>query len=81
MNMSERIQDQRPVYMGTFSKYIKTFENRIAYLENDIEDLAKKTRIYSRKIDEVNRLSKILFGSVVFITVAELAILMLQFLK
>ena len=48
--MSERIQDQRPVYMGTFSKYAKSFEGRIALLENDMEDLAKKTRISSRRI-------------------------------
>ena len=35
--MSEKIQDQRPVYMGTFSKYTRAFESRVALMENDVE--------------------------------------------
>ena len=78
MNMSERIQDQRPVYMGTFSKYVKSFEGRIALLENDMEDLAKKTRISSRRIDDISKMTKIFFGAMISITIVELAIIMLK---
>ena len=76
--MSERIQDQRPVYMGTFSKYAKSFEGRIALLENDMEDLAKKTRISSRRIDDISKMTKIFFGAMISITIVELAIIMLK---
>jgi cell division protein FtsL len=43
-----------------------------------MEDLAKKTRISSRRIDDISRMTKIFFGTMISITVVELAIIMLK---
>ena len=56
--MSERIQDQRPVYMGTFSKYTRAFESRVALLENDVEQHKKTIRRHVDRIEKVERFAK-----------------------
>lgn len=75
--MSER-QDQRPVYMGTFSKYTRAFESRVALMENDVEYHKKAIRIQINRIEKLERLGKIklIVGGITI-----LAILMLQFFK
>lgn len=37
--MSERTQDQRPVYMGTFSKQIRYFDSKIAEIKESVESI------------------------------------------
>ena len=78
--MSERNQDQRPVFMGTFSKYTRAFESRVAITENEIEDLSKKVRYYSKKADNLKLWMKISAGVAVTLAVGEIAILLLTFL-
>jgi hypothetical protein len=78
MNMSERIQDQRPVYMGTFSKYTRAFESRVALMENDVE---YHKRTIKRHIERIERLEKIAKYKLIGGGIILLAILMLQFLK
>ena len=56
--MSERNQDQRPVYMGTFSKYTRAFESRVAMLENDVEQHKKTIKRHIDRIERVERLAK-----------------------
>lgn len=75
--MSERIQDQRPVYMGTFSKYTRAFESRVALVENDVEYHKKVIKKHIEKIEKVERMAKytVITGATV-----TLAILMLHFL-
>lgn len=76
--MSERIQDQRPVYMGTFSKYTRAFESRVALMENDVE---YHKRTIKRHIERIERLEKIAKYKLIGGGIILLAILMLQFLK
>jgi exonuclease VII small subunit len=45
-------QDQRPVYMGTFSKYMKSFEHKVSAVENDTMNLEQRLRIYKNKMDD-----------------------------
>lgn len=78
--MNERSQDQRPVYMGTFSKYTRAFESRVAITENEIADLEKKIKFYSKKTDKLNLWIKVCAGIAIVTGVAELAILLLNFL-
>jgi cell division protein FtsL len=73
--MSERNQDQRPVYMGTFSKYTRAFESRVALMENDVEYHKKTLRIQTRKME---RLEKTMRYTIIATTVTVLAILMLK---
>jgi cell division protein FtsL len=77
MNMSDRIQDQRPVYMGTFSKYTRAFESRLALLDNDIEHQKKVYKMQMKKLERLERAAK--YIAITGATVA-LAILMLHFL-
>lgn len=79
--MNERSQDQRPVYMGTFSKYTRAFESRVAITENEIADLEKKIKFYSKKTDRLNIWIKVCAGIAIATSVAELAILLLTFLS
>ena len=76
--MSERIQDQRPVYMGTFSKYTRAFESRVALMENDVEYHKKTIKRHIEKIEDLEKSLKLRF-IVGGITI--LAILVLQFFK
>ena len=75
--MNEK-QDQRPVYMGTFSKYTKTFESKIALIENDVEYHKKTITKHVQKIDYLEKSLRIrlIIGSVTL-----LAILLLEFFK
>lgn len=75
--MSERIQDQRPVYMGTFSKYTRAFELRVALMENDVE---YHKRAIKRHIEKIERLEKIAKYKLIGGSIILLAILMLHFL-
>jgi len=75
--MSERNQDQRPVYMGTFSKYTRAFESRVALMENDVEYHKKAIK---KQIEKVERLEKILKASIIITSTASLAMFMLHFL-
>ena len=79
--MNERSQDQRPVYMGTFSKYTRAFESRVAITENEIADLDKKIKFYAKKTDRLNTWLKVCAGIAIATGVAELAILLLTFLS
>jgi hypothetical protein len=78
--MSERNQDQRPVYMGTFSKYTRAFESRVAVTENEIADIDKKIKFYSKKVDRLKVLVKVAGIITVAAFISELAILLLTFL-
>jgi hypothetical protein len=78
MNMSERSQDQRPVYMGTFSKYTRAFESRVALVENDVEYHKKAIK---RHIEKVERLEKTLKANIIITGTALLAMFMLHFLS
>jgi hypothetical protein len=78
MNMSERNQDQRPVYMGTFSKYTRAFESRVALMENDVEYHKKVIKIQKSQID---RLEKTIRIKLIIGGIGILAILLLHFLK
>jgi hypothetical protein len=78
MNMSERSQDQRPVYMGTFSKYTRAFESRVALMENDVEYHKKAIK---RQIEKVERLEKTLKANIIITGTALLAMFMLHFLS
>jgi hypothetical protein len=78
MNMSERSQDQRPVYMGTFSKYTRAFESRVALMENDVEYHKRTIKRHIEKIEDLEKSLKLRF-IVGGITI--LAILVLQFFK
>ena len=75
--MSERIQDQRPVFMGTFSKYTRAFESRVALVENDVEYHKKVIKRHIEKIERVEKIAK--YTAITGATVT-LAILMLHFL-
>lgn len=76
--MSERIQDQRPVFMGTFSKYTRAFESRVALVENDVE---YHKRVIKRHIEKIERLETIAKYKIIGGSIILLAILMLQFLR
>ncbi len=76
--MSERSQDQRPVYMGTFSKYTRAFESRVALMENDVEYHKKAIK---KQIEKVERLEKILKANIIITGTALLAMFMLHFLS
>ena len=73
--MSERNQDQRPVYMGTFSKYTRAFESRVALMENDVEYHKK---VIKRHVEKIERLEKIAKYKLIGGSIILLAILMLQ---
>jgi hypothetical protein len=77
MNMSEKNQDQRPVYMGTFSKYTRAFESRVALMENDVEYHKKVIRIQMQKLEKMERIMK---AKMIVIGTALLAMFMLHFL-
>lgn len=76
--MSERIQDQRPVFMGTFSKYTRAFESRVSLMENDVEYHKKVIKKHIDKIEKLEKLGKIKLALGI---IAILAILMLQMCK
>ena len=73
--MSERIQDQRPVFMGTFSKYTRAFESRVALMENDIEQHKKALKRHIERIEKAEMIAKYAFAMA---TTGLLAILMLE---
>lgn len=75
--MSERIQDQRPVYMGTFSKYTRAFESRVAMLENDVEQHKKTIKRQLVRIEKIEKTAKyvVIFSGVVSVV----AMIMLKF--
>jgi len=75
--MSER-QDQRPVYMGTFSKYTRAFESRVALMENDVEYHKKIIKLQKSQME---RLEKTIHIKLIIGGIGILAILMLHFLK
>ena len=74
--MNEK-QDQRPVYMGTFSKYTRAFESRVALMENDVEYHKRTIKRHIEKIEKLERAAK--YIAITSAAVA-LAILMLHFL-
>lgn len=75
--MSEKNQDQRPVYMGTFSKYTRAFESRVAFMENDVEYHKKVIKRHAQKIEKVEKITKY---AAIITAINTLAILMLHFL-
>ena len=75
--MSERNQDQRPVYMGTFSKYTRAFESRVALMENDVE---YHKRTIKRHIEKIERVEKMAKYAAISAAVLALAMFMLHFL-
>jgi len=78
MNMSERSQDQRPVYMGTFSKYTRAFDSRVALMENDVEYHKKVIKKHIEKIERLEKMGRI---NLAVGGIAIVAILMLQIFK
>ena len=77
MNMNEKSQDQRPVYMGTFSKYTRAFESRVALMENDVEYHKKAIK---KQMQKLERMEKIIKTKMIIVGISLLAILMLHFL-
>jgi len=75
--MSEK-QDQRPVYMGTFSKYTRAFESRVALMENDVEYHKKVIKMQKNQIERLEKTMRIKF---IIGGIGALAILLLHFLK
>lgn len=75
--MSERNQDQRPVYMGTFSKYTRAFDSRVALMENDVEYHKK---VIKKHVEKIERLEKVIKAKIIIAGIALLAILMMHFL-
>ena len=75
--MNEK-QDQRPVYMGTFSKYTRAFESRVALMENDVEYHKKVIKMQKSQME---RLEKTIRIKLIIGGIGLLAILMLHFLK
>ncbi len=75
--MSERNQDQRPVYMGTFSKYTRAFDSRVALMENDVEYHKK---VIKKHVEKIERLEKVIKAKIIITGIALLAILMMHFL-
>ena len=73
--MSERSQDQRPVYMGTFSKYTRAFESRVALMENDVEYHKKVIKKHIEKIERLEKMNRIKAAVGI---IAIVAILMLE---
>ena len=74
--MNEK-QDQRPVYMGTFSKYTRAFESRVALMENDVEYHKK---VIKKQMQKLERMEKIIKAKMIIVGISLLAILMLHFL-
>jgi cell division protein FtsL len=76
MNMIERVQDQRPVYMGTFSKYTRAFEARMALIENDVEYHKRTLRTQTKRIEKLEKTMKytIIAGSVIVLAMIMLTI-------
>lgn len=74
-------QDQRPVYMGTFSKYTRTFEHKLACVENDTADLEKKIRIYVNKLNTYQTTTNRIFMILTATNLTMLAIYLLNILK
>ena len=75
--MSERNQDQRPVYMGTFSKYTRAFDSRVALMENDVEYHKK---VIKKHVEKIERLETVIKAKIIITGIALLAILMMHFL-
>ena len=75
--MNEKSQDQRPVYMGTFSKYTRAFESRVALMENDVEYHKK---VIKKQMQKLERMEKIIKAKMIIVGISLLAILMLHFL-
>ena len=75
--MNEKSQDQRPVYMGTFSKYTRAFESRVALMENDVEYHKKAIK---KQMQKLERMEKIIKAKMIIVGISLLAILMLHFL-
>ena len=71
-------QDQRPVYMGTFSKYTRTFEHKLACLENDIADLEKRLKLCVSKINTYQTTTNKVF---IILTAANLCMLAIYLLN
>jgi len=75
--MNEK-QDQRPVYMGTFSKYTRAFESRVALMENDVEYHKRTIKRHVEKIEDLERSLRLrlIIGGITL-----LAILLLEVFK
>lgn len=72
MNINDKGQDKRPVYMGTFSKYTKLFESKLSTVETDVE-YHKRTmkRQYERieKLEKTSRYFAIAFGIITVLAI------------
>jgi hypothetical protein len=78
MNMNDNGQDKRPVYMGTFTKLMKTHETKISALISEIEENEKKIFLMKKKIEKIERAEKILKVVSVCLMLSAVAILLLE---
>jgi len=76
--MNDNGQDKRPVYMGTFTKHMKTHETKISALISEIEENEKKIFLIKKKIDKIERAEKILKVVAVCWILSAVAILLLE---
>lgn len=53
--MNERKQDERPVYMGTFSKYMKTVESRLSLLESENERQKRNSKNHYQELHKIKK--------------------------
>jgi hypothetical protein len=51
----KRTQDQRPVFMGTYSKQVKNITDQLTYVKDDIKSLTKSNSALYNQTAELNR--------------------------
>jgi cell division protein FtsL len=78
MNMNDNGQDKRPVYMGTFTKLMKTHETKISALISEIEENEKKIFLIKKKIEKIERVEKTLKVIMICGVLVTVAILLLE---
>lgn len=55
----KRTQDQRPVFMGTFSKEVKLIKDQLGFMKDDVKNTSKVSNVALEKIRDTERKIKI----------------------
>ena len=74
--MSERSQDQRPVFMGTFIKQNRFFEHKVNCVESEVSNLLKKQTTLISRLTKTEKAIKYIKIAVITLGVIALAMLM-----
>ena len=69
----KRTQDQRPVFMGTYSKQVKNITDQLTYLKEDIKSLTKSDSALYNEIAKLNR--RIIINTVLSIATIVISVL------